>query len=479
LTEVKSIFGSKMLLKLAIILAAASITIGSKAKHNTKKVEKEDAKKSRQNPDAKLTWEECVEFHFDGCDPGGKTPSWDNYNNQGENECLENCQRCTAECPPKTKCGAMINNVLDRLNPNPLQPCWKTDIVKGRTLTDSVCSISWGTVKKGPNNRYALRPCISGNGVRCNRGKCNMDGHLTKIPMANALFLPTEEECMDSCWSHSNPNEGDCTHYKWTFPNKGDGDGECFYYKRKNLTDLDTNYKCDLYSLTNNPITLFGIQEIAACKSGGQKYYKGTSLCGQMCNATLGDQARIEFPVAMIVDTSGSQSNTTNRDKVFELINTLNLTKAASYQLLEYGTNQSKTFTKKTNYAEFKADLDSLTFPGNGTVERYTFFAKGLKPMCEKADPNSFILAIVDETTNNGSLEEEIAKCLIDKKATLFIALNPAFTPLPESYTKLAEGSGGKVVNIANDIATLVTAIDTATNIFCGCDLDNVEDLKP
>jgi len=261
-----------MSLKLAIILTAASIVLGSKAKHKTK-VAKQDVNKQGPQEGPQVTWEDCVEFHFDGCKPSGFTTSkWSNYIAEDEALCISRCNNCE-QCPDQVECEAIINNVKDYMDPNPELNCWKTEIRDGRVLTDNVCTERWGHVIKGVPNRYALKQCITAEDVRCMRGKCDMDGHLDAIPMSNALYLKTEAQCMDYCWGHSNPNEGSCTHYKFVPSPDAGANGRCYYYKRKNTTTAtDTNYKCGLYSLSNSPeSTAFGIPEIAACKSGGKK----------------------------------------------------------------------------------------------------------------------------------------------------------------------------------------------------------------
>lgn len=424
----------------------------------------------RQSP-PQLTFEDCVEFNFDECKENTGPPGWSDYTNtKRENTCIVDCNQCENNgCPQDIKCGSLINRGNDSTVPGNQQDCWRGESRNLVDLTNKMCAVRWGTVKKEPIDRFKLKGCVTGFGIRCMRGKCDRS-HLVEIPMANTLFFPAEENCQDSCWSHSNPNTGDCTHYKWV-PNSQGGRGQCLYYQRKNKQTAETNYKCELYSLSNSATEIFSIASAVQCKSGGARYYKPTALCPAMCSATLGDQARIEFPLAIAMDITSSQGGPNNKVRLDELINKLNATKAPSYQLVEFGNNVTKDYPKRTNYTDFKKDLDGIQFTGN---QPYQAFEKGLKPVCEKADASSFIIATIDEQATNLTLEADIAKCLIDKKATLFIALNPPFqnfTDSMDAYRRLAEGSGGKVVNIFTEVDTLVTAIDSAMDTICNCAL--------
>jgi len=433
------------------------------------KAKPKPAAKSHSRHVKEVTWEDCVEFHFgDTCQSQGNFGYVVNGNNVEEANCIDDCKAPIDDKPGSMECKSIITSVKG----SETNQCIKTGSATIYEAYSDLCGVNRGRVIKGAGHREDLEGCIAANKAKiCRRGDCDLERNLVKIYTPNEIVTRSEMGCMHACWSHGSAISGQCTHYQWIRQSR-----LCTFYKEKDTTtSKDTDYKCEKYALETGPaLETFTRADLQACKSGGRKYSKVIAACGEMCNATLGQEARIEFPLAVAIDTSASQAD--DRVKLLELINQLNATKAMSYQLLEYGkSNCTKIFDQRTNYTDFKADLESLTFNGTNTN---TFFSKGLKPLCEKAASTSFIIATIDEHTDHLDLEGDIAKCLVDKKATLFIALNPAFsdhTDSMEAYTRLAEGSGGKVVNIANDVAQLVTAIDTAMDNFCGCSLNQIK----
>jgi len=451
------------MLFIPVILLVASIchdVLGSKAKAGTKGTEVKGATRQRTAP-PKVTWEDCVEFHYEDCREENTPKGNTRFDDLGEGSCYSGCYDNTAFTPPN-ECGTYLGPISP--NPNNRPECFRGTSKNTHEITTTLCNIRRGMVIKGGGKRNALEGCLDG-GIMCMRGECDMDGHLDLIIQTNQVVVQTELECMHRCWNHGNPNTGDCTHYKWVEKTK-----YCEFYKRKNpLTDTETNYQCQLYSYPMYKTDEFGLKDVGACKSGGVKYYKATDSCGAMCDAS--HPARIQFPIGVAIDTSSTQKD--DHPKFFKIME--QLTNAPSYQLVEFGKNDTTNFPRRSNYTQFRVDLHSLVF--NGSIpNRYEFFSKGLKPLCERAEPSSFLLATLDEHTNNLELETEIAKCLIDKKATLFIALNPTFTNSTESldaYTRLAEGSGGKVVDISKD-DSLLTSIDNAMQTICQCTLADV-----
>jgi len=435
------------------------------------KAKPKPAAKGRSRHAKQVTWEDCVEFHFgDTCQSRGNYPYVVDGNNFEEALCIDDCTSPSTNEENKPGSKKMdCKSVITSVKGSESNQCIKTGSDTLYEAYTALCGVNRGRVIKGAGHREDLEGCIAENKAKfCRRGDCDLERNLVKIYTPNQIITLTEMGCMHACWSHGSAISGQCTHYQWIRESK-----LCTFYKEKDTTtSKDTEYKCEKYALETNFET-FTRADLQACKSGGRKYSKLIAACGEMCNATLGQEARIEYPLAMAIDTSASQGD--DRVKLLELINQLNATKAMSYQLLEYAKNETKMFDLRTKYADFKADLESLIFNGTNT---YAFFRQGLKPLCEKAASTAFIIATIDEHTDNLDLEGEIAKCLVDKKATLFIALNPAFsnyTDSMEAYTRLAEGSGGKVVNIANDVAQLVTAIDTAMDNFCGCSLNHIK----
>jgi len=244
---------------------------------------------------------------------------------------------------------------------------------------------------------------------------------------------------------------------------------------RKPNTTEETNYKCKRYAAYTDrfgldPKTELTLEELGGCKSGGAKYYKPTEDCKEMCKATTGDETMLKFPIAMAIDTTGSQIS--HRENLFKLIDQLHADKGSSYRLVSYGSEKAQLFPQRTTYAEFKKDLDSLTFEG---TDQFDFFTKGLKVMCDNAVERSFMVASVDEKTNNLELEAEITKCLVDKRATLFIVMNPGVNNSTDdnnseaAYKRVAEASGGQLISINNDVSPLVEAMKVAMTTICQC----------
>merc|ERR1711962_151422 len=422
------------------------------------------AQRSRQKKT--LTWEDCVEFHFDACAWGSSPTSGyeTQHTNVPEENCLRTCKNM-ADSDPNFKCGSMITTVLGSDTRN----CERATTRNVPQLTKDICDISRGMVLKAADQRDALEGCFGHNSeVKCKRGNCDLTRGLEQVYQSRTLLTKTELGCSQECWMHGNDITGDCTHYQWERKST-----KCTFFKRKSTTTFnnqETNYKCQSYSLATVFTDRFKKKDLLACKSGGHKYYKATDKCEAMCKATSLQPDRIQFPIGVTIDTSSSQAN--DYQIFFKVMENLN--KAPLYHLIEFGKNDTKDYPPRTNYAHFKQDLDTLVF--NGSIpNRHELFLKGLKPLCERAAENSYLFATLDEYTNNLDLEAEIANCLIAKKATLFIALNPPFqnhTSSMEAYNRLAEGSGGKVVDISVNTDELMKAIDLSMDISCGCSLD-------
>merc|ERR1711951_269673 len=79
---------------------------------------------------------------------------------------------------------------------------------------------------------------------------------------------------------------------------------------------------------------------------------------------------------------------------------------------------------------------------------------KGLAIICEKIDPMSIIIATLTKIreAEDAQMMEQVTKCLIDKKATLFfiypnpndIDWNHPWNETMEEYKRLAKLTGGK-----------------------------------
>jgi len=162
------------------------------------------------------------------------------------------------------------------------------------------------------------------------------------------------------------------------------------------------------------------------------------------------------------------------------IIRELKISKAANYQLVTFNDYPTpvETFPATTNHTIFTDQVESVLFQGGGDGKERLF--RGLLTLCQESPEVPLIVVTTDHGSHDLELEDEIKKCLEEKRATVIIAFHPySFADIEslDAYTRLADtivNSNGLPKTIEQMAKELEEEIVEHVRNNCDCDEDDL-----